>query len=438
MTLISWLPRFRHLDQTLSTLADRQHWSADEIADWQLRRLNDLWGHARRAVPYYRRLSTQRNLPPRFGSLTEYFALMPVLDKQSIRDCPGSFLSGAAEAGCWHRTGGSTGDPTPVYWSHRAHREMLRAKYCCEQSYGVEVFDRRVFLWGHDGSFSPGLRGQMQRLGRPVEDRLRRRLRLSAYRLDEDHLRRAADRMQSFAPVIVYGYASAIELLGETMRRERMAIPSLRLAVMTAEPADQTMVDRVGRNYGCSAAIEYGSVECGLIAYRMPGDVSVGTRLRTRDDMVIVETIAGEDGEYDIVVTVLNNPSFPLLRYRIEDTTSLPRRSCDRGFGYLADVRGRCNDHVRTADGRRVHSMAIKHLIEPWTEIRRFTATQGSDGGLRVVLETPQPVSGSVVATIRRRLEETLQGYSVRVETTDQIPGNRAGKHRWIVSESAD
>jgi phenylacetate-coenzyme A ligase PaaK-like adenylate-forming protein len=33
-------------------------------------------------------------------------------------------------------------------------------------------------------------------------------------------------------------------------------------------------------------------------------------------------SVAREHGQYDIIVTVLNNPSFPLIRYAIGDVTS--------------------------------------------------------------------------------------------------------------------
>ena len=430
MSPLAYLPRFRKIENALSQLRDRESWSREQISAYQLKRLNVMWSHARSACTHYRR-DAYADVPRRFDSIEHFSRTVPPLDKRVVRDQAVEFLSGQAQPGGWFRTGGSTGIPTAVYWSRIAHFEMQRAKYRGEQAFGVNVFDRKVFLWGHSGSFAPGLPGVIQRFRQPIEDRLRSRLRISAYDLSPDRLRRVLPSIANFKPSSLYGYSSAVDLLSEAVA-DRGPIESMRLAILTAEPTDAAMRHRIETNLGCPVTIEYGSVECGLIAYRMPDG-----RLRTRDDLSIVETEPVGDGRYEILVTVLNNPSFPLLRYRIGDMTLDPRRQDDIGFGYLSEVHGRSNDFLITVRGDRIHPMAVKHALEHWREIRRFTAKQAADGSLSVLVETTSQLSRSVDAELRRSLGELLGGYEVSIETTSQIDGNRAGKHRWIISDLA-
>ena len=446
MSVLRYLPRFRNLHRELDRMAARESWTREQLQAWQLERINRVWRHAIEHVPHYRSLRSDLSLPSEFGSISEYTSRVPTLSKQFVRDHTQQLLSVEALAGKWCRTGGSTGVPTAVYWSHEAHHEMLRAKYRSEQAYGVRVFDPKVFFWGHSGSFAPGWSGWMQRLRRPMEDRLRKRLRISAYSLGPDSLRQSLRKIERFEPVSIYGYASAIDLLAEACDRHRIELPSLKLAIMTAEPADEAMVNRVSQRFGCPAAVEYGAVECGLMAYRMPEG-----RIRTRDDMVLIETIPtaidsasvtdsrdeNAHQRYEIVVTVLNNPSFPLLRYRIADTTDRAWQACPTGMGMLSEIHGRANDILVTGSGRRLHSMAVKHVLEHWPEVRRFTARQNHSGKLSVVLETPERVSDQLVSTLRGKLESIMEGYDVDVATTEAIPGNLAGKHRWIISDLA-
>ena len=446
MSVLMHLPRFRNLSRELDRLATRESWTRNQLRDWQLECINRVWRHAIHHVPHYRTLYREHKLAPEFDSIEQYTSEVPMLSKQFVRDHPQRLLSLEAQPGRWCRTGGSTGVPTAVYWSHEAHRQMLRAKYRSEQAYGVHVFDPKVFFWGHSGSFAPGLSGWLQRMRRPVEDRLRKRLRISAYSLGPDSLLQSLRRIERFQPASIYGYASAIDLLAEACERHRIELPSMRLAIMTAEPADEAMVRRVSERFGCPAAVEYGAVECGLMAYRMPEG-----RIRTRDDMVMIETVPvasnvdddrkADEGEsnrrYEIVVTVLNNPSFPLMRYRIADTTNHLWQACRNGMGMLSEIHGRANDILITGSGRRLHSMAVKHVLEHWPEVRRFTARQNQSGKLSVILETPDRVSDQLVGTLRGKLETIMEGYDVDVETTDVIPGNLAGKHRWIISELA-
>lgn len=430
MTALVLLPRFRKLDEQLRSFEDRESWSADEISHFQLGRLNQIWNQAKCNVPYYKSLGSR--LPAQFDSLSQFSELVPVLPKQVVRNNPEQFFSRKASRGSWYRTGGSTGNPMKIYWGRDAHHEVLRAKYRSEQAHGLEVFDKKVFLWGHEGSFAPGIAGRFQRIARPVHDRLRNRKRISAYDLSDERLLSNLKMMERFAPRSLYGYSSAISLMADVANGTQFDLPSLRVAIMTAEPADSFMRQQVADQLGCTAVIEYGAMECGLMAYSMPD----GT-LRTRDDIVLVETIRNQHGLYDIVVSVLNNHSFPLLRYRIEDTTSQPRRRPDRGFGILQDVQGRSNDLLISKSGKKLHSMAVKHTLECWPSVRRFTAYQRSTGELAVTIESSDAFPASLGEMLKRQLVELLDGYPVTMETVQTLPGNLAGKHRWIISELA-
>lgn len=433
MSILRQLPRFRRLETQLHELEMRESWTRGAIEAWQLRALNEQWRHAAETTKHFQSIASTHRLPSQFGSLEEYFERMPILEKSLVQADATRFLSCSAAAGSWLRTGGSTGDPTKVFWQHSAHLEMLRAKYRGEQSFGLDTFDRKVFFWGHRGSIAPGVSGWIQRVRRPLEDHLRNRMRVSAYELDDQNLLRAIDRIRQFQPQSIYGYSSAIALLADVCERYRIQLPSLKLAIMTAEPADEQMIASCRRAFGCDVTMEYGSCECGLIAYRTPDGI-----LRTRDDLSIVETIRNQNGEYEIVVTVLNNPSFPLLRYRIGDLTTQPWRREENGFGILSDVQGRANDLLVTRTGKRLHSMSLKHEIEQWHQIRRFSAKQERCGDLTIRLESSDRISETLTRSLQTNLESLLEGYRVTIERVDCIPGNLAGKHRWIVSELAN
>ena len=169
-------------------MAERETWPRSAIEAFQLDRLNAVWQHAAVHVPYYRGLRAAAGLPLRFASLPEFGSSVPVLYKSEVQKKPQSFFSEQPQRGEWKRTGGSTGNPMSVYWASAAYLEMLRAKYRFHAMWGVDIFDRTAFLWGHSASFAPGLPGWLARLRQPLEDRLRSRIRLSAYRLGKNDL----------------------------------------------------------------------------------------------------------------------------------------------------------------------------------------------------------------------------------------------------------
>ena len=53
-----------------------------------------------------------------------------------------------------------------------------------------------------------------------------------------------------------------------------------------------------------------------------------------------VETLPRDDARFDIVLTVLANPSFPLIRYSIGDITDAPLEIPARGRAILKNIAG--------------------------------------------------------------------------------------------------
>ncbi|MFN2382935.1 MAG: phosphoenolpyruvate mutase [Gemmatimonadota bacterium] len=433
MTLLKLLPRFRAAYHAQDELASRERWTRAEIESFQLDRLNGVWADAIRHVPHYRALQGRLDLPERFASLAEYQALVPVLPKADVRARPQDFLSAAARRGGWRRTGGSTGTPMRAYWADDAHRELLRTRYRFYGQWGVDIFDRMAFLWGHSASFAPGLSGRVARVRQPVEDRLRNRLRLSAYQLGAADLRDDLRRLGAFRPAAVYGYSTALHLLALEAEATGFVCDALKLFILTGEPATAPIVQTIERVFGAPAAIEYGAIECGVMASEW-----TDRTLRVREDVVLVETLPRADGGYDIVPTILSNPSFPLLRYQVEDVTDAPIERPALGFSILKNVSGRNNEFIRTRTGRQLHSARFDALFKYHsTAIRRFRVRQRADGALDVTLELEDPTASFRTPALEHELRELVEGYAVQVQVVDAIPQTAAGKHRLVMSDLA-
>ncbi len=410
-------------------MAAREPWVRQDVEQLQLSRINEIWAHAIEHVPHYRELAATERLPARFDDLEHVTASLPILPKALVRDRGGRFLSERAEPGHWHRTSGSSGTPTAVYRSDAAHRAALRAQYRFQQSWGVDFLDRWVFLWGNGGALAPGFAGWKARVRVPVEDRLRRRLRLSPYDLSPDVLRTHLERIRRFGPVAIYAHSMAAHMLAVEAERTGIELPTLQLVVLTAEPVRDTTRDTVERVFGVPAVVEYGCNESGIIAFE-----ATDRTLRVRDDHVWVETIPRSDGRHDIVVTVLDNPSFPLLRYALGDVTDQPIDRPETGFSILANVSGRDFDLVVSADGRVLHGQAVEDLVDKYDGIRRWRLRQDSSGRVRLIIEGER---SSGHTELHRRVEGLVGGFPVVLEHVDALDPISAGKHRTVVSELA-
>ncbi|MEM6656070.1 MAG: hypothetical protein AAF596_09725, partial [Planctomycetota bacterium] len=257
----------------------RESWPRADITRLQLARLNAVWGHAIRHVPHYRALRQRLDLPPRFDSLDEYQDSLPVLTKEHVRSDGLSLLSERREPGGWKWTSGSTGKPMRFYWGSASHRYVLSARYRFYASWGIDHYDRTVFVWGAEQGRGLG------RLREQALDRLRNRLRVPAYRLDAASLRQAAQRVAAFDPRFIYGLGHAVDLLAVEAAEIGAKTDNVGLVVVTGEPAGATLAERTRLAFGAPTAVEYGATECHLIAGQAPD----GT-LRVREDVALVET----------------------------------------------------------------------------------------------------------------------------------------------------
>ncbi len=432
MALLAYLPRFREAARQLSVLESRESWTREQIAAYQLERLNALWAGAIQCVPYYRSLRKERGLPEAFGSLEEYQACVPILSKQTIAPNPQQFLAAGAPAGEWHRTSGSTGAPLRVFRSHRDHREMLRARYRFYSLWGVEIFDRVAWVWTSQQARAPGWKGLFQRTRNQVRDHLRKRLWIPADRLGENDLSAHLRRIEQFRPRGMYGFSRAVHLLASKAEEDGFRCNSLRAVFLTGEAAPAYLVAAVQRAFQAPAVLEYGSVDCGFIAGEWPDHT-----LRVREDLVILETSPREDGLFDILVTPLTNSAFPMLRYKIGDLSQAPLHYPDRGFAILAGVAGRNDDLLRTSTGSYVHAACIDEVFEleydAW--VRRYRVHQDARGEVTAQIEFARPAPADTLARLEQHLSSILGGQPVHVEAVARIPQTAAGKHRLVTSE---
>ena len=111
----------------------------------------------------------------------------------------------------------------------------------------------------------------------------------------------------------------------------------------------------------------------------------------------------------------------------------------EQSFGALNSIQVRSNDWLTGKKGRKLHSIAVKHRLERWPEIRRFTVRQRSGGDVHVLIE-PQALirfSEKLLSSLRLEIQEMLEGFPVEIETVRNLPVNLSGKQRWIVSDLA-
>jgi phenylacetate-CoA ligase len=407
---------------------ERSQWlSPAALREHQFRRLRAHLEFTYRAVPYYRQLWDECELPPhRIGSF-EDFSRLPVLTKELLRTRfeslqPRSRLRGVQRMS----TGGSTGAPVAVLVDRERAAFTDATRLRAHRWFDVDMGVPEVVVWG-----SPIELGRQDRV-RSVRDWLLNSTLLSAFDLGERSLERYASIVQARRPHKLFGYASALALLAGYMGRAGWRAPTdwPRAVFATAEPLYDFQREVIRSAFGCPVAVEYGSRDAGLVANECPAG-----SLHVAAEGIVLET--DKDGE--LVVTNLESFAMPIIRYRTGDIGSLDDRPCvcGRGLPVLRSVEGRRTDFLVTPDGRVMHALAVIYVLREVPGIEEFQVVQERVEHVTVTVVPGVGFTAAVSAGMIDQLRRVLgAGVEVVVQVAQSIP-RPSGKHRYVISQVA-
>ena len=383
------------------------------------RYLDQLLTHCHDRVEYYRSVS------PRSLSLVDW----PTLTKELIRANRDRLLGSTQAKTYENSSGGSTGHPLTLVQDEEYRRWTARVKeYYFREFLGVEWLQvRSVWLWGSDRD----LRRRSWRSR--ISLFLRPRLILNTFHTSETIWLDYIDRINSYRPYFVAGYAGSLYRLAEVAKKHRRILHRPQFVHSSAELLHGYMRDLIEDQFKANVYDYYGSREVGAIA----GSCRFG-RLHVFSMNNILEVVdqsgrsvpRGNEGE--IAVTNLHNYSMPLVRYLIGDTGVLGSSECPCGsrLPVLEKLTGRTTDHFRTRANRLVHGEYFTHLFyhRPW--VNQFQVDQLDFEHIRVYVVPNSATNQEDVVLITRKIREAM-GNSCRVswEYVDSISRTSEGKH---------
>jgi phenylacetate-coenzyme A ligase PaaK-like adenylate-forming protein len=400
--------------------------------DIQLRAFNAEWQRIAVDVPFYRRLVLDGRLPREFRSWREVIDRVPPLTRATVqRDGPGR-ASDRKPADAARTTGGSTAEPITIPVWHSEIAETTPNVWMARRWYGVEPGSRLFMIWGHKHLLGSGLRGWLNGMQRRIFDAALGYHRFSAYDLRAERLRVAADEMLRCRPDYVMGYSVALDRFARANADRGPALRALGIKVVVAAaegfPASDSEA-RLGDLFGAPVAMEYGSVETGLIAHTHPEG---GYRAFWQQYFLEAES-QGEGRPARLRVTSLYPRALPLVRYEIGDEIELDADPCGLGVERFRRVVGRCNDYLPLTGGALIHSEAVAHVVAGHPSVDGYqVVSRGADIHLRVAARELDPATE---ASIRERLGRVHKELEhIRIERVDTLRQTAAGKTRTVVT----
>lgn len=405
----------------------RDEWlSSARLYDLQSRRLRELIAHAYARVPFYRMLFDDAGVRPDQITTADDLPRIPVVTKAMIREQ--NFENVTAPRGRqsyiqgW--TSGSSGVPLALYKTHRemAHRGALAIRG--NMSAGIRVFDIRLSM----GPPLPTSRSLTQRLG------IFRKQVISAF----EDLEYQTEAFLALQPDVLAGYPSCLAAVARNLESSSIHRGKPRLICCGGElllPETRRLLEEV---FQCPVIDAYGAEEVGRIAVQcLP---SLGFHINA--DTTIVEILKdgqpvgpGEEGQ--LVVTSLMSFTMPFIRYVLDDIGSIAPDpcACGRALPLLGSLEGRSDDLIRLPGGVVKHPVVVAYPIVGTPGISKFQVIQEREDYFTILLEKERGFTKQTIADLEGRLRARLGDYKYDIRVVDEIPRQRSGKYRTILSK---
>ena len=415
-------------------------WPAEHLERLHAERLASLLDHAAKVVPFYR----DRVSAPELSAF-------PILRKEDIHEHfdammePSLLAEYRAEKKprgySWIevKTGGSTGTPTTVIhdtdfrdWG-RAGR--LYSQWMCGFPIGTPFFQ----LWGSMRDINEAKDSTQKR----VLNSLLQVHPLNAFLMDDARMTEYLRAISESRIDHLMAYVDAAYQLARFQEKIRKPMRPLKTIMACAGTLTDEARTKLARVFGARVHNKYGSRECADMASECAVGgfhiYATGVHLEIVYDAGQPVPV-GTTGR--ILVTLLQNRRFPLIRYEIGDIGALSSAACKCGspMPLLERVEGRVSEIITAANGAYVSPVFIRHLIgvvhDPGT-IERFQFRQTDAARYSLLLQMEAGASpdacGPAIESMRRDLLAVLgPDAHLEIDPAARLEEHPGGKFSYV------
>jgi len=422
-------------------LLETEHWSEEQLKDFQFQKFRMLLEHAYRNVPFYEELFSSIKLKP--GDIRSFDDLqkIPVLTKETARLKNNELIARNLPKKHLHKgvTGGTTGPPLKLLRDAGDLSFTWAAFFRWYSWMGIEIGDPIAKVWGTRTVLSMPFSQQAANL---FKNWYYNRTLVNSFHLNENTLEDAINQLNRYKPKLIRGYLSAFIQMAEFMKEQKIKLDFVPTAVSTTtetlfEPFRKLIQDQ----FGAPLYDQYGCGECNSIAFEA-GDAQ---GLYVTAEHVCLEIINDSglpelNGEGRIILTNLDNYAMPLIRYENGDSGQFASADAKKKFNLplLKSISGRTADTLVLKDGSKVHGVFITDILNELFQenpsfIHRFQAYQEIPGEIEFRIESGRKLPDQYLSQIEIALNRFFT--KVSLVTMNSLPLDSSGKFRYVVSK---
>ncbi|MDC9724097.1 MAG: hypothetical protein PSN34_15185 [Urechidicola sp.] len=339
----------------------------------------------------------------------EDLKLLPIIDKNDIKEFVDRIYIGSKFKHASH-TSGTSGTPLKVYYDINC--------IINEASYN-EIFRNNA---GHYyGNKVLSLRGALDGSTKEYFDKFNNILYLSSYHLKQENVNWYYNKIKDFGPNCILAYPSSLETLAMLFENNnlQLKIPltftsSETLYLHQQEKIESTLNTKIYDRYGNAERTISLVQKSHMGVYHFPKLYSVNEFLKKEE----------------IITTNLINPSFPLIRYQVDDILNISNN-------IVESIGGRVDDFLITPDGLRIGSAAMSLAFKKVDNLLMAQIIQDTKEEIKVLIVTNNLFSRKdeffLLSKIRQKVGDIIIINLIKVNIT-QIHKTKANKYKLIIN----
>ncbi|MFN0178729.1 MAG: phenylacetate--CoA ligase family protein [Gemmatimonadales bacterium] len=426
----------RRMRLALDSLLEGERWPTERLQEWQNRQLRNVVSTAFEKSRYWRdTMSSIGMTPGDFRGISDLRRL-PLLTKETVRDRQADLMTAPPPQPGWlhGHTSGTTGSPLDL-WYDRQTAIMNNAVDTRQKRWaGMGDQDWIGLLLGRVVASPAQVRPPFWRANYAL-----RQLWFSSFHLRPENIDGYLAEMRRRGLRFLEGYPSTLFIVAEHLERTGSTLP-MSAVFSSSETLHAVQRATIEGAFECKLYDFYGLAERVIFA----SECGHGLGKHIAEEYGFVEIVDHDgkpvpDGELGFLVgTSLHNLAMPMIRYQTSDISRIrPERcSCGRTSRLLDNVTTKAEDIVLTLDGRFISPSVLTHPFKPFHQILKSQVIQEARDRIIVKIVPSADFTPAHQAGLIAGLAERLGGgVHITVELVDDIPRERSGKYRWVISK---
>jgi phenylacetate-CoA ligase len=409
----------------LGEVRDSRRWTSEQVQSYQNEKLHLITKHCRHNIPYYQQLFGDYDYHENDFTSVSDITKLPILTKEILRKEEAKIKAQNVKPFFIQHTSGSTGSPLEIWVDEVTYKMAMALLVDHEENHGVRFGDRRATFAGRMIKPSAEMSAPYSFFNKAENQRI-----FSSYHLNDNTFDAYSKELESFDPIEIIGYPSAIYDLSRRYLKSNKSPKFKPKAIITnSETLLVWQKETIETVFDCEVYDYYGTAE-----YIVFAGQSSDKSYRLNPLIGITELLPNSYSSESkrLVATTLTNEVMPLLRYETGDQCVIDDRYSS-AEQIIKSFVGRLDDYVTTKDGRKIGR--LDHIFKGMKDVHEAQIIQNSIYNFTINLVC-DPLK---LNELKNEIEENLKArigseIDVTIQSTRAINRAANGKFRSVIS----